>query len=187
MAAILIYASSYSLSNSTYLSVSNPGNMLGNMNVTTYATLTHNRASTSTYYMYLGGFDFSNVNIPANATVTEISVQIRARGLSLSSSTPTMSLYNGSTSITNTSLSSNPGAGDPTLCTFPTGNLTWDTLKTYTNFRIRIPIKRSSSNISASYDIYGAVVQVLYTLPGHTVTLSTEANDISAIGYDGST
>lgn len=187
MAAILIYASSYSLSNSTYLSVSNPSNMLGNMNVTTYATLTHNRASTSTYYMYLGGFDFSNVNIPANATVTRISVQIRARGMSLSSSTPTMSLYNGSTSIANTSLSSNPGAGDPTLYTFPTGNLTWDTLKTYTNFRIRIPIKRSSSNTSASYDIYGAVVNVIYTLPGHTITLSTEANDISAIGYDGST
>ena len=190
MASVYILPSSYTLSNTQYLSISNPSNMYTRVDqgaYENYATLTHNRASTSTYYLYLTGFDFSSVTIPSNATVTGFSVRIKASGSGLNTnSSYRMSLYNGTSAISNTTVTSSITATTTTF-TFPNGNLTWDSLKQLTDFRIRVPIRRLSSNVSASINIYGAEVNVMYTLPGHTITLSTEANDISAIGYDGST
>lgn len=190
MASVYILPSSYTLSNTQYLSISNPSNMYTRVDqgaYENYATLTHNRASTSTYYLYLTGFDFSSVTIPSNATVTGFSVRIKASGSGLNTnSSYRMSLYNGTSAISNTTVTSSITATTTTF-TFPNGNLTWDSLKQLTDFRIRVPIRRLSSNVSASINIYGAEVNVMYTLPGHTITLSTEANDISAIGYNGST
>lgn len=182
MASVSILPSSYTLSNTQYLSISNPSNMYTPVNqgaYENYATLTHNRASTSTYYLYLKGFDFSNVNIPSNATVTEFNVRIKASGSGLNTnSSYRMSLYNGTGAISNTTVTSSITATTTTF-TFPNGNLTWDSLKQLTDFRIRIPIRRLSSNVSASINIYGAEVQVVYTVPVHTLTVSTNETDIS--------
>ncbi len=91
--------STYYLSNSSYLSVSNASNMYTNTDSTTYGTFTHNRASTNnTYYAYLRGFNFDD--IPSAATVNGFTIKIKASATGHTSSTSTsyeMSLSNGTT------------------------------------------------------------------------------------------
>lgn len=180
MATATIYPSSYTLSNTTYSTISNPSNMYTGVSSSTYATFTHNRASTSyTYYLYLTGFNFSGANIPANATINSFTIRIKASGTGLNTGSGyRMGLYNGSTSISNTTVSS-ALSSTATTFTFPNGSLTWDTLSSYTNFRIRVPLRRSSSNTAATAQIYGAQIDVDYTAASstHTITLTNNTTD----------
>ena len=90
-----------------------------------------------------------------------------------------MSLYNGTTSISNTTVTSSLSTSATTY-TFPIpSTLTWDTMKGYgENFGIRIPLRRSSTSSSSYVYVYGAEIEVTYTIPVHydvTINNSTAA------------
>ena len=193
MATIRLIPSTYYLSNSSYVSTSNTSNMYSNVDSTTYGTFTHNRASTNnTYYAYLRGFNFEDV--PEAAEVTGFTIKIKASATGHTTSTSSsyyMSLYNGTAAIGNTSASGRLSTTVTTF-TFSEGSLTWETLKSYgSDFGIRIPLRRASSNTQDVIHVYGAEIEVTYTLPNPrtvTVSLSGEGT-VSPTGtistYDG--
>ena len=154
MATIRLVPSTYAVSNSSYVTVTNGSNMYTNVDSTTYASLRNTRSSTSnTYYVYIRGFNFSDV--PSNAEVSSFSIKIRGYEANLStSSSYRMSLYNNTTSISNTTVTSSLSTTATTF-TFPNGSLTWDTLKGYgSNFGIRVPLRRSSTSSNSYAYIY---------------------------------
>lgn len=170
-----LVASTYYLSNSSYVSVSNADNMYTNTDSTTRGTITHNRASTNnTYYCYLRGFNFSA--IPDNANVSGWTVKIKASATGHTTSTSSsyyMSLYNGTTAIGSTSASGRLSTSVTTF-TFAEGSLTWDTIVNYgSNFGIRIPLRRASSNTADVVSVYGAEIEVTYTIPDPRTITST--------------
>ena len=179
MATMKLIPSTYYRNNSSYVSVTNDTNAYTNTDSTTYATVQNTRNSTSnTYYYYLRGFNFSD--IPSDAVVSSFTIKIKASESNLSTnSSYRLSLYNGTTSISNTTLSSSLST-TATVFTFPIPtSLTWETLKGYgANFGIRVPLRRANTN-SASYAyIYGAEIDVTYSVPVYhsvTVTNSTSA------------
>ena len=166
MATARLIPSTYYRNNASYVSVSDADNMYTNVDSTTYASVQNTRNSTSnTYYCYLRGFNFSA--IPSDAVVTGFSVKIRASESYMStSSSYRMSLYNGTTSIGSTTVTSSLSTTATTF-TFPIpSTLTWETLKGYgSNFGIRIPLRRSSTGYSSYVYVYGAEIDVTYTVP----------------------
>lgn len=186
MATIRLIPSAYTLSNTQYVQISNATNMYANTDSTTYAQITHNRATATTYYAYVHGFNFNDV--PSNAIVNSFSVKIKASENALSTSTTyTMSLYNNTTAIANTSASSL--STTVTTYTFPNGNLTWDNIKSYdNNFRIRVPLRRSNQNTSGYVRIYGAEIEVNYRIPiYHNVTATLSTDNVDSIDPAGLT
>lgn len=176
MATARLIPSAYTLSNTSYLTISNATNMYANTDNTTYAQITHNRNSTTAYYLYIHGFNFSA--IPSDAIVTAFTIKIRGLESSLStSSSYRMSLYNNNTAISNTTASASLSTSATTF-TFPNGSLTWATLSGYgNNFRIRVPLRRNSQNTSGYVRIYGAEIEVTYTVPvARTITTSLTGN-----------
>lgn len=179
MATIRLVPSTYYRNNSSYVTVTNPNNMYTNTDSTTYASVQNTRSSTSnTYYCYLRGFNFSD--IPSDATVTGFTIKIKANESYMStSSSYRMSLYNGTTSIGSTTVTSSLSTTVQTF-TFPIpSTLTWETLKGYgSNFGIRIPLRRSSTSSSSYVYVYGAEIDVTYTVPVYydvTINNSTSA------------
>ena len=174
MATIRLIPSTYYRNNSNYVTVTNADNMYANTDSTTYASVQNTRNSTSnTYYCYVRGFNFSSV--PSDATVTSFSVKIKASESYMStSSSYRMSLYNGTTSISSTTVTSSLSTSVTTF-TFPIpSTLTWDTIKGYgSNFGIRIPLRRSSTSSSSYVYVYGAEIEVNYTVPVyHSISVS---------------
>ena len=188
MATMRLVPSTYYLSNSSYVSISNANNMYTNTDSTTHGTITHNRASTSnTYYAYIRGFNFDD--IPNSATVSGFTIKLKASATGHTTSTSSsyyMSLYNGTAAIANTTAS---GRLSTTLTTFTfaEGSLTWETLVSYgANFGIRIPLRRASSNTADVVSVYGAEIEVTYTVPNpRTVTTTLTGN--GTISPSGST
>lgn len=179
MATMRLVPSTYYRSNSSYVSVTDPENMYTNIDSETTAAIRNSRSSTSnTYYCYLRGFNFSDV--PSNAIVSGFEIKIRAYESYMStSSSYRMSLYNGTTSIASTTATASLGTSAKTL-TFPIpSTLTWEVLKGYgSNFGIRIPLRRSSTSYNSYVYVYGAEIDVTYTVPVHhnvTVSNSTSA------------
>lgn len=181
MATIRLVPSTSAVNNTQYASIANASNMYTNTDSTTHGTFTHNRASTNnTYYGYLHGFNFSDV--PSNAIINSWTVKIKASATGHTTSTSSsyyMGLVNGTTQIGSTSASGRLSTTVTTF-TFAEGSLTWDTIKGYgANFGIRIPMRRASSNTADVVSVYGAEIEVTYTVPVyHDVTLSnsTSAN-----------
>lgn len=179
MATIRLVPSISAVSNSSYASIANASNMYTNTDSTTYGTFTHNRASTSnTYYGYLRGFNFSAV--PDNAIVSSFTVKIKASATGHTTSTSSsyyMSLINNTTQIGSTSASGRLSTTVTTF-TFAEGSLTWDTIKGYgSNFGIRIPMRRASSNTADVVSVYGAEIEVEYTVPTpRTITTTLTGN-----------
>lgn len=62
MPIIKLIPSSYSLSSTQYLTVSSANNMYADTSSTTYATISNTRQSTSSYYIYLSGFNVNDVS-----------------------------------------------------------------------------------------------------------------------------
>lgn len=179
MATMRLVPSTYYRNNSSYVTVTNPNNMYTNTDSTTYASVQNTRSSTSnTYYCYLRGFNFSD--IPSDAEVTGFTIKIKANESYMStSSSYRMSLYNGTTSIGSTTVTSSLSTTVQTF-TFPIpSTLTWETLKGYgSNFGIRIPLRRSSTSSSSYVYVYGAEIDVTYTVPVYydvTINNSTSA------------
>lgn len=69
MPTLRLTPSTYQFSNTTYLSISNASNMYENTDSDTYATITNNQTGTTSYYLYIRGFDFSQ--LPSEAVVTD--------------------------------------------------------------------------------------------------------------------
>ena len=182
MATIRLTPSTYALSSSSYLSVSNASNMYANTDSNTYATVTNSRASTTSYYIYLRGFNFDD--IPASAVVTGFVVKLKARESGVSTSTSYKPYLANGTSAIN-------GSCDVITTTaavhdFSGLSADWETIKEYgSNFGIRINCRRASRNTTGYMYIYGAEIEVTYSVPTpHTITSST---GIGTIDPDGET
>lgn len=179
MATIRLVPSTSAVSNSSYASISDASNMYTNTDSTTAGTFTHNRASTNnTYYGYLHGFNFSDV--PSNAIINGWTVKIKASATGHTTSTSSsyyMGLVNGTTQIGSTSASGRLSTSVQTF-TFAEGSLDWDDLINYgSDFGIRIPMRRASSNTADVVSVYGAEIEVDYTLPVyHDITLSNSTS-----------
>lgn len=180
MATIRLIPSTYYLSNSSYLSVADAANMYSNTDDDSYATVTNSRTSTSSYYIYLRGFNFDA--IPSDAIINSFTIKLKAResGVSTSDSYKPY-LANGTSAIN--------GSCDAITTTVDTKTFTgisadWDTIKGYgADFGIRINCRRASRNTTGYMYIYGAEIEVDYTMPVyHTVTSSTDSGTIDPSG-----
>ena len=170
MATMRLVPSTYYLSNSSYLSVSNAANMYTDTDSDTYATVTNSRSSTTSYYVYLRGFNFDDID--DSWVINSFTVKLKAResGVSTSSSyVPT--LAHGTTTFsgcTTTAISTTAS-----VHTF-TCNQTWETIKSYgDNFGIRINCRRASSGTTSYMYLYGAEIEVDYTVPVSATVTST--------------
>lgn len=164
MPSVKLVASTYSVTGS--VTVSNPDRMYTDVSSTTYATLTHTTSGTTSYYCYIKGFDFSSSSVPSNANVSSIVIRIRGYESGLSTSTTyAPRLYNGTNTISGASTASaNFGTSASTITVPYTGS--WDTLKNYgSNLGIRVTIRRSNRNTQGYLYIYGAEIEVTYTVP----------------------
>ena len=170
MATIKLVPSTYYLSSSSYLSVSNASNMYDDTDSTTYATITNSRTSTTSYYAYIRGFNFDD--IPSNAVVSNFTIRIRCNysgGYSQA-----MYLYDG----TSTSMGSSDSISS-TVTTYEfTCNYTWaQVVAAGSDFGIRINCRRSSRNTTAYVYVYGAEIEVTYTIPNpRTITTTLSGN-----------
>lgn len=176
MATIRLVPSTYYLSNPSYLTVADASNMYTNTDSTTSGAFTHTRSSNSTYYAFLRGFNFNDV--PSDAVVSSFAIKIKASATGhTTSSSYNMSLYNGTTSITDTYASGRLTTSTTTF-TFSIGTLTWDTLKSYgSDFGIRIPLRRASSSTADVVTVYGAEIEVTYRIPvARTITSTLTGN-----------
>lgn len=193
MATMRLIPSTNAVSNTSYVAVANASNMYTNTDSTSAGTFTHNRASTNnTYYGYLRGFNFGSV--PSEAEVTAFTVKIKASATGHTTSTSSsyyMSLCNNTTQIGSTSASGRLSTTTTTF-TFANGSLTWSAIVGYgSDFGIRIPLRRANSNTADVVSVYGAEIEVTYTVPDpRTITSSLSGNGtISPSGaqtyYDG--
>ena len=174
MATIRLVPSTYSLSNSTYLSVSNASNMYTNTDSTNYATISNSQSGTTSYYIYIKGFDFSS--IPSGAVVSSWTVKLKASQSGGSTSTSySPKLCNNTSQITSTC--SAITTSTQTL-TFTGVSLDWDTVVGYgSNFGVRINCRRNNRNTAASFNIYGVEILVEYTVPNpRTITTTLTGN-----------
>lgn len=174
MATIRLVPSTYYLSSTSYLSVSNAANMYANTDSDTYATVTNSRASTTSYYIYLRGFNFSA--LPEGAIVNSFTVKLKARESGVSTSTSYKPYLANGTSAIN-------GSCDVITTTAATHTFTgvsadWDTIVSYgNNFGIRINCRRASRNTTGYMYVYGAEILVDYTIPVyHSITINNSTS-----------
>lgn len=161
MATAKLIPSEYYVS-SSYLTVSSAANMYTDTSSTTYGTVTNTNASTSYYYFYLRGFNIDD--IPSDATVSSFTVKLRGRASGGYNSA--MYLAHGTTTITNATATQLPNSSSASTRTFANGSLTWAQIVGYGDtFGIRINCRRNAKNTTSYYYIYGAEIDVTYTVP----------------------
>ena len=171
---------------SSYLTVTDEENIFTNVSSTTYGTITNTQASTSYYYTYIKGFNIGD--IPSNAEVSSFTVRIRGRA----SGAYNASLYlcHGTTTISNATATALPNSSTVTTRTLANGSLTWSDIVGYgSDFGIRINCRRNAKNTQAWWRVYGAEIEVTYTVPAAeppVITIGTPSRTrISAIAnYD---
>lgn len=170
MPTVKLTPSTYYLSNSSYLRVTNEDNMYDDCDSTNYATVTNSRTSTSSYYIYVRGFDFSQ--IPSNAVVTDFT--IRLKGNYSGGYSQNMYLYDG----TSTKMGSASSLSTSVNTREFTCSHSWeDLVAAGSDFGIRINCRRSSRNTTSYIYIYGAEIEVAYTIPNpRTITTSLNGN-----------
>lgn len=176
MATITLTPTTYYLSSTSYLSVADASNMYADCDSTTYATVTNSRTSTTSYYLYVRGFDLSQV--PSDAIVSDVAVRVKARHSG--GYAQAMYLYDGT--------STSYGSSSTTLSTTATTheiNVThdWaDLAAAGSDLGIRINCRRSNRNTTAYVYVYGAEIEVTYTLPVyHSVTLTNTTSATVAV------
>ena len=164
MATATLIPSTYYLS-SANLSMTNAENMYTPVSSTTYATLTNTNASTSYYYCYIRGFNISDV--PEDAEVSSFTVKIRGRASGAYNSA--LYLCHGTTTFSNATATQLPNSSSAATRTFANGSVTWDKIAGFGNdFGIRINCRRNAKNTQPYYYIYGAEIDVTYTVPTPT-------------------
>lgn len=176
MPTVKLVPSTYYLSNSSYLSVSNASNMYDSTDSTNYATVTNSRTSTSSYYIYIRGFNFDD--IPSAAVVSDFTIKLK--GNYSGGYSQNMYLYDG----TSTQMGSASSLGTSVATREFTCNYTWeDIVAAGSDFGIRINCRRASRNTTSYIYIYGAEIEVTYTIPVyHTITATTDGGTISPSG-----
>lgn len=169
MATIRLIPSTYYLSNTNYMTISDESNMYANTDSTNYATVTHTRGSTTSYYIYVRGFNFTA--IPENATVDSFTVKLKASETGVNTGTNYVPRLCNDTTTINGSFSALGTSASVKTCTGITAD--FDTIKNYgSNFGIRINTRRASSGTQSYAYIYGAEIEIEYHLP----TLYTKAS-----------
>lgn len=184
MPIVRLVPSTYYSTSTTYLTVSNASNMYHNTDNTSYATIQNTRTSTTSYYIYLRGFNFDDV--PTNAIINSFSVKLK--GYESGGYNQSMYLYNGtSASVGSATALTTSVTTREFSCT-----ASWeDLVEMGSNFGIRINCRRASRNTTSYFYIYGAEIEVDYTIPTpRTITTSLSGNGtISPSGtntfYDG--
>lgn len=164
----------YNAAGTSYLSISNEQNAFSNTDDTTYATVTNTYASTSSRYVYLRGFNFDD--IPEGAIINSFTVKLKAyeSGISTSDSYKPY-LANGTSAINGSCTAINTSAS---VHTFTGISADWETIKGYgSNFGIRINCRRASRNTTGYMYIYGAEIEVDYTVPDPATVTSTLTGD----------
>lgn len=174
MATARLIPSTYTLSSTSYLSISNASNMYHNIDNTTHATVTNSRTNTTSYYIYIKGFNFDA--IPDSATINSFTVKLKAYESGVSTSTSYRPyLCNNTTQLNGYS---NVLSTSAQTLTFSNVTESWDTIKGYgSNFGIRINCRRASRNTTSYVYIYGAEILVDYTVPDPCVITSTLTGD----------
>ena len=176
MAQIRLIPSTYSGS-SQYISVTNAANMYTNTDSTNYADIQSTRNnSTTTYYAYIRGFNFSDV--PSDVIINSFTVKIK--GYNSTTGTTTLQLYNGTSAISNATASA--FTTSTTTRTFSNGSLTWEQIKGYgSNFGIRVPVFKTRNATGHTY-VYGAEIEVDYTIPVyHNVSFQNDTEDVTTV------
>lgn len=170
MATIRLIPSTYYLSNTSYLSVADASNMYHNTDNSTYATVTNSQNGTTSYYIYVRGFNFDD--IPSGSIINDFTIKLKARESGVTTSTSYYPrICNGTTTLTGSC--SMPSTSVQTL-TFSGLQVDFDTIKGYgDNFGIRINCRRSSRNTTGYMYIYGAEIEVDYTIPTRASVTST--------------
>lgn len=164
----------YNAAGTSYLSVSNQNNALTNTDSTTYATVTNTYASTTNRYIYLQGFNWDDV--PTGAVIDSFSIKLKASesgGSTSSSYRPvlckgTATYSNAYCNAITTSVSIHEFSFTQDFETFKDDG---------EDFGIRINCRRGSRNTSASFNIYGAEIEVNYTIPDPCTVTSTLNGD----------
>ena len=170
MATIRLVPSTIYNGSSSYLTISSATNANTNTDSTTYATIQNTRSSTSSYYIYIRGFNFNDV--PDNAIVSNISIKIKA--YHSGGNTSTIYAYDGTSTQISTAGSTTALGTSASVKTFTNTTIDWDTLKSYgSNFGIRINCRRSSRNTTSYIYVYGAEIEVTYTVPEPRTITST--------------
>lgn len=174
MATIRLVPSTYYLSSSSYLSVSDASNMYHNTDNSTYATVKNSQNGTTSYYIYLRGFNFDDV--PSTATINSFTIKLKARESGITTSTSYYPrICNGTSTLTGSC--SMPGTSEKVL-TFSNLQVDYDTIKGYgSDFGIRINCRRASKNTTGYMYIYGAEIEVDYTVPDPCTITSTLTGD----------
>lgn len=150
---------------------------------TTYATVTNSRASTTSYYIYLRGFNFDD--IPSAAVVSNFTVKLKARESGVSTSTSYKPYLANGTSAINGTCDVIDTTAD--VLTFTGLTADWEDITGYgENFGIRINCRRASRNTTGYMYIYGAEIEVTYTVPDPR-TVTTTLNGDGTISPSGST
>ena len=172
MATMTLHPTSVNNAASSYLTITDASNMYTDTSSTTYATIQNTNASTSNRYIYLQGFNFDD--LPTGAIVSSFEVKIK--GYYTGGSQQTLYLCNGTTTqsgATATGLTTSTQTR-----TFSNGSLTWDIISGWgDNFSIRINCRRGNRNTVGYYYIYGAEIEVTYTVPNpRTVTTTLSGN-----------
>ena len=177
MTTTKLVASAYSVTGTVVVNQNETTLYQDTSNSSNPARITHTTSGTTSYYLYLKGFNFSA--IPNDAEVSSFTIRVKGYETSLSTSTsyaPRL-YYNSSgttwSSITGASAAStNFGTSSNTITVPYTG--TWDTLKSYgSSLGIRLVIRRSNRNTQGYLYIYGAEIEVTYTIPVyHTVSIT---------------
>lgn len=184
MATIRLTPSAYTLSSTSYLSVSNASNMYDDTDSPTCATVTNSRTGTSSYYLYLSGFNFGD--IPGGAVVSSFSVKLKACGSGVSTSSQYAPVVMNSAGDPG---GAPPGGAGGSLGTFSsltasaqtlTASMSadWETVcAAGSGLSIQINCRRASRNTTAYVYIYGAEIEVEYTVPEPCTITSTLTGD----------
>lgn len=158
----------------SYLTVEDQNDALTNTDSTTYATVNNINASTTSRYIYLQGFNFSAV--PSSAVINSFSIKLKGNesGGSISTSYRPV-LCKGTSTYSNAYC-------DPLTTTVATHEFTFtQDYATFADdgddFGIRINCRRGSRNTAAHHYIYGAEIEVNYTVPDpRTITSTLSGN-----------
>lgn len=164
----------YNYAGTSYLTVTNQDDALTNTDSTTYATVTNTYSSTTNRYVYLQGFNWDA--IPSTAVINSFSIKLKASesgGSTSSSYRPvlckgTSTYSNAYCSAITTSVSVHEFSFKQDFNTFRDNGK---------DFGIRINCRRSSRNTSASFHIYGAEIEVDYTIPDPCTVTTTLTGD----------
>lgn len=166
----LVPSKLYNAAGTSYLSVSNSSNAYTNTDSTTYATVTNTYSSTTNRYVYLQGFNWDD--IPSGAIINDFSIKLKASesGGSTSSSYRPV-LCKGTATYSNAYCNAITSTASVREFSFTQD---FDTFRDDgAEFGIRINCRRGSRNTSASFYIYGAEIEVNYTVPNPATVTST--------------